>query len=137
MGVHLRFLFKLPGGYINVFALFRNIASQSIPAQSALSRGDSHSHSGETTSNTQVKFSDDVSRIEMDDSDIEGNQIVTDPSANWASKNSPYAADDPSPSYSPYLPPVLEEPSSSFSEGQVSDLMSYVIQYFALIINGG
>lgn len=99
----------------------RNTASQSIPAQSALSQGDSYSRSGETTSNTQVKFSDDVSRIEMDDPDIEGDQLVTDPSANWASKNSPYAADDPSPSYSPYLPPVLEEPSSSFSEAADDD----------------
>lgn len=40
---------------------------------------------------------------------MDGNQIVTDPSADWASKSSPYAADDPSPSYSPYLPPVFEE----------------------------
>lgn len=110
-----------------LIALFRNTASQSVPAQSASSQGDPHLHSAETTSNRQVKFSDDVSRIEMDDPDIEGNQVVTDPSANWDSKNSPYAADDTSPSYSPYLPPVLEEPSSSFSEGQDSDLMSYDI----------
>ncbi|XP_017247370.1 uncharacterized protein LOC108218777 isoform X2 [Daucus carota subsp. sativus] len=99
----------------------RNIASQSIPAQSALSREDSHPQSGETPSNKQVKFSDNVSRIEMDDSDMDGNQIVTDPSADWASKSSPYAADDPSPSYSPYLPPVFEEPSSSFSEAADDD----------------
>lgn len=51
---------------------------------------------------------------------------MDDPDANWDSKNSPYAADDHS-TYSPYLPPVLEEPSSSFSEGQDSDLMSYEI----------
>lgn len=124
LGVHLWLLFKLPLAYINVFAHFRNTASQSIPAQSALSQGDSNPHSGETASNGQVKFSDDVSRTEMDDPDIEGNQIVTDPSVNWASKNSPYAADDPSPSYSPYLPPVFEEPSSSVSEGQDYDLMN-------------
>lgn len=95
----------------------RNTASQSIPAQSASSQGDSHPHSGETTSYAQVKSSDDVSRVQMDDSDIEGNQTVIDPSAN----NSPYAADDPSPSYSPYLPPVLEEPFSSFSEAADDD----------------
>ncbi|KAL8131655.1 uncharacterized protein LOC141711689 isoform X2 [Apium graveolens] len=111
---------------VNDFGMYspiasRNIASQGLPAQSASSQRDSHLHSGETTSNRQVKFSDDVSRIEIDDPDVEGSQIVTDPSANWDSKNSPYAADDHSPSYSPYLPPVLEEPSSSFSEAADDD----------------
>lgn len=55
----------------------------------------------------------------MEDSDLEGQQNDREPSANWTSKNMGYTTtiEDPSPSYSPYLPPVLEEPSSSFSEG--------------------
>lgn len=56
----------------------------------------------------------------MEDSDLEGQQNEREPSVNWNSKSTGYATtlDDPSStSYSPYLPPVLEEPSSSFSEG--------------------
>ena len=57
----------------------------------------------------------------MDDPDAEGHQTEREPSTNWVSGSSPYTAplEDPS-SYSPYLPPVLEEPSSSFSEGEKS-----------------
>lgn len=65
---------------------------------------------------------------------MDGNQIVTDPSADWASKSSPYAADDPSPSYSPYLPPVFEEPSSSFSEGKDSDLIKFNFLCWSLMV---
>lgn len=73
---------------------------------------------GETT-NRQVKFRDPVSNSEMDDQDIEGNQNEREASANWSSGDPPYTRtlEELSPSYSPYLPPVLEEPSSSFSEG--------------------
>lgn len=57
----------------------------------------------------------------MDFTEAEGHQNEREPSANWRSGNSNYTAapDDPSSSYSPYLPPVLEEPSSSFSEGEI------------------
>ncbi|XP_017242292.1 uncharacterized protein LOC108214672 isoform X2 [Daucus carota subsp. sativus] len=94
----------------------RNPASQVGPEQLTVSPSDSLPRNSEMTSNRQVKFSDTVSSIEMDDPDMEGQQIGRDPSANWSSRNSPYAADDHITSYSPYLPPVLEEPSSSFSE---------------------
>lgn len=94
------------GPCINVSASFRNAASQGIPVQDAVSQGDYHPHNGETTSK-QVTFSDTVSSIEMDEPDMEGHQIGRDPSANWGS---------------PYLPPVPEEPSSSFSEGDNSSI---------------
>ncbi|KAG8501642.1 hypothetical protein CXB51_004063 [Gossypium anomalum] len=63
------------------------------------------------------------SNSEMDYPDAEGQQIEREPPSNWRSGNSPYtpAQDDPSSSYPPYLPPVLEEPSSSFSEAAEDD----------------
>ncbi|KAA8538841.1 hypothetical protein F0562_025533 [Nyssa sinensis] len=102
----------------------RNTATRDFPAQLAISRGDSHpARFSEETTNKQVTFSDPVSSSEMDDLDAEGQQNEREPSANWGSKNSPYATtlDDPSSSYSRYLPPVLEEPSSSFSEAGDDD----------------
>lgn len=72
----------------------------------------------ETTAK-QVTFSDPFSNTEVDDLQVEGQQNESEPNANWVSKNSPYSTsvDDPTSSYSPYLPPVLEEPTSSYSEG--------------------
>ncbi|XWS44618.1 hypothetical protein CRYUN_Cryun15aG0063400 [Craigia yunnanensis] len=63
------------------------------------------------------------SNSEMDYPDAEGHQIESEPPSNWGSGNSPYATtlDGPSSSYPPYLPPVLEEPSSSFSEAAEDD----------------
>ncbi|KAL8126570.1 hypothetical protein AgCh_013731 [Apium graveolens] len=98
----------------------RNPASQVVPEQLTVSPSDSLPRNSEITLNKQVKFSDTVSSIEMDDPDMDGQQIG-DPSANWSSRNSPYTADDHITSYSPYLPPVLEEPSSSFSEAADDD----------------
>ena len=49
-------------------------------------------------------------------------QIPQEPSAQWDTEGSPNLAsglDDANPPY-PYLPTVLEEPSSSFSEGVAS-----------------
>ncbi|XP_062158868.1 uncharacterized protein LOC133866376 [Alnus glutinosa] len=53
----------------------------------------------------------------------ERNQSEGESSANWTLGNPPYttAIDDTGSSYSPYLPPVLEEPSSSFSEAADDD----------------
>lgn len=68
----------------------------------------------------------------MDDPDMDEQQTGRDPSANWSSRNSPYAADDHITSYSPYLPPVLEEPSSSFSEGDRSTLSTILCLSSAL-----
>ncbi|CAK9183646.1 unnamed protein product [Ilex paraguariensis] len=102
----------------------RNTASQDMPAQIGVARGDLYtSRTGEETTNKQVTFSYPVSSNDMDDADMDGHQNDREPSANWGSKNSPYTTtlDDPSSSYSPYLPPVLEEPSSSFSEAADDD----------------
>ncbi|KAF8018201.1 hypothetical protein BT93_H3180 [Corymbia citriodora subsp. variegata] len=87
-------------------------------------------HSEETTK--QVTFREPVSNREMDDPDVEGSHSERESSANWSSGNSPYSApynkpnysaplDNPGSLYSPYLPPVLEEPSSSFSEAAEDD----------------
>ncbi|XP_039066630.1 uncharacterized protein LOC120212361 [Hibiscus syriacus] len=62
------------------------------------------------------------SNSEMDYPDTEGPQIERESPSNWGSRNSPYTShDDPSSSYPSYLPPVLEEPSSSFSEAVEDD----------------
>ncbi|XP_055805726.1 uncharacterized protein LOC129874467 isoform X1 [Solanum dulcamara] len=97
----------------------RNTTAQVIPAQLAVSHGYTHSKpKSEETSSKQVTFSDLISSNEMDDSDMERHQNDREPSVNWTNKSSPYTSqlDDPGSSYSPYLPPVLEEPSSSYSE---------------------
>ncbi|XP_006346925.1 uncharacterized protein [Solanum tuberosum] len=97
----------------------RNTTVQVIPAQLAVSQGYTHSMpKSEETSSKQVTFSDLISSNEMDDSDMERHQNDREPSVNWANKSSAYTSqlDDPGSSYSPYLPPVLEEPSSSYSE---------------------
>ncbi|KDP25773.1 hypothetical protein JCGZ_23928 [Jatropha curcas] len=96
----------------------RNSATQDIPAQFTVTRGDSHAvHYGEETGNKQVTFREPVSNNEMDDPDPERYQNEREPSGNWGTTH----LDDPSSSYSPYLPPVLEEPSSSFSEAADDD----------------
>lgn len=97
----------------------RNTTVQVIPAQLAVSQGYTHSKpKSEETSSKQVTFSDLISSNEMDDSDMERHQNDREPSVNWANKSSAYTSqlDEPGSSYSPYLPPVLEEPSSSYSE---------------------
>ncbi|TYI86195.1 hypothetical protein E1A91_D04G048300v1 [Gossypium mustelinum] len=95
-----------------------------IPTQLAGTQGDTNTvRYGEETINKQVKFLVPVSNSEMDYPDAEGQQIERELPSNWRSGNSPYtpAQDDPSSSYPPYLPPVLEEPSSSFSEAAEDD----------------
>lgn len=85
-----------------------------------MSRGDTHvTQYSDETSNKQVTFRDPVRNSDIDDQDAEGNPNERETPANWSSAHPPYMTtmDDPSSSYSPYLPPVLEEPSSSFSEG--------------------
>ncbi|TYG44064.1 hypothetical protein ES288_D11G068200v1 [Gossypium darwinii] len=95
-----------------------------IPTQPAVIPSDTHiTRYGEDTINKQVTFRDPVSSSEMDYPEAEGHQNEREPPSNWGSGNSPYAAanDEPCPSYPPYLPPVLEEPSSSFSEAAEDD----------------
>ena len=107
---------------------FRDIANQQLAAH-AVSMGESVPvHHKDVTSTKQVTFKDLVSS-DMEDSDLEGQQNDTEPQDNWASKSSAYtsALDDASTSYSPYLPPVLEEPSSSFSEGKNSCVLVVIV----------
>lgn len=104
-----------------VFQLFtRTSAAQDLPTQLAVTQGDAQvTRYSEETTNKQVTFRDPVRNSESDYQDPEGNHNERETSANWNSGNAPYttALDDPSSSYAHYLPPVLEEPSSSFSEG--------------------
>ena len=89
-------------------------------SQVTLSRPETHvAEYGEGITNKQVTFRDPVSNSELEDHSAEGNQNERETTGNWGSGNPSYTTtlDDPSSSYSPYLPPVLEEPSSSFSEG--------------------
>ncbi|XP_022973833.1 uncharacterized protein LOC111472378 isoform X3 [Cucurbita maxima] len=76
----------------------------------------SHHASSEGT-NKQVTFREPVSNSEIDDQDVV-HQTEREPITNWSSGQSPPPAtlDEPSSSHSPALPPVLEEPSPSFSE---------------------
>ncbi|XVF58892.1 hypothetical protein PTKIN_Ptkin07bG0102600 [Pterospermum kingtungense] len=94
-----------------------------MPTQQVVTQGDMHTTLySEETVNKQVAFRDPVSQSEMDYPDAEAQQIEREPPSNWGSGNSPYATtlDEPSSSYPPYLPPVLEEPSS-FSEATEDD----------------
>lgn len=84
----------------------------------------------EENTNKQVTFSDPVSSNNVEDLDLEGPRDEGnegDPYVNWNSKNTPYTntLEDPN-SYSPYLTPVLEEPSSSFSEAADDDPLPVV-----------
>ncbi|ONI14614.1 hypothetical protein PRUPE_4G288600 [Prunus persica] len=102
----------------------RTSAAQDVPTQLAVTQGDAQvTRYSEETTNKQVTFRDPVRNSESDYQDPEGNHNERETSANWNSGNAPYttALDDPSSSYAHYLPPVLEEPSSSFSEAADDD----------------
>ncbi|KAM0002831.1 hypothetical protein Hdeb2414_s0311g00864441 [Helianthus debilis subsp. tardiflorus] len=98
----------------------RNDHSLGTNAQVASHQGNSYPTSkNEEITNKQVTFSDPVSN--NDDDFDEGNHNEGnegEPFANWNSRKSSYTTtlEDPN-SYSQYLSPVLEEPGSSFSEG--------------------
>ncbi|PIA40522.1 hypothetical protein AQUCO_02500318v1 [Aquilegia coerulea] len=96
----------------------RNSAAQDVPSQS---QGDTHTKRfPEEITMTQPSFQDLLSRNEMDDPDSAGREQ----SSPWGTVNSPYMTpthDDPNSSFYPNLPPVLEEPSSSFSEAGEDD----------------
>ncbi|XP_031401243.1 uncharacterized protein LOC116211146 isoform X2 [Punica granatum] len=101
----------------------RSPMAHDVPGQFDATRSDTNvAHKNEETTR-QVKFREPVSNNEMDDTDAEALHNKGESTANWNSGNSPYTAppEDLSSSYSPYLPPVLEEPSSSFSEGPDED----------------
>ncbi|PIA40520.1 hypothetical protein AQUCO_02500317v1 [Aquilegia coerulea] len=96
----------------------RNSAAQDVPSQS---QGDTHTKRfPEEITMTQPSFRDLLSRNEMDDPESAGREQ----SSPWGTVNSPYMTpthDDPNSSFYPNLPPVLEEPSSSFSEAGEDD----------------
>ncbi|WCJ28944.1 hypothetical protein M5689_010611 [Euphorbia peplus] len=96
----------------------RNSGMNDVQAQYAVTGADTRTgHYAEEATNRQVTFREPVNNNEMDDPEAEGHQNERETSANWGTTT----LDDPSTSYSPYLPPVLEEPSSSFSEAADDD----------------
>lgn len=98
----------------------RDTTSRDLPIH-AVNTGESNpTHTKDETTGKQVKFKDLVSS-DMEDSDLEGQQNDREPSANWTPKIMGHTIEDPTTSYSPYLPPVLEEPSSSYSEAGDED----------------
>lgn len=99
----------------------RNSSAHDASTHLVVTQGDTRpAHYGDEVTNKQVTFRVPVSNNEVDDPDGDGTHSMRETSANWSSGNPPYTTtvDDPSSSYSPYLPAVLEEPSSSFSEGK-------------------
>jgi len=84
-----------------------------------VTQGDSHvSRLSVEFKDQNPSFKDLVRGNEIDDPDPTGLQHGKEAAVHWGSGTSPYLSsglDNPN-SY-PYLPPVLEEPSSSFSEG--------------------
>ncbi|PKA56732.1 hypothetical protein AXF42_Ash012862 [Apostasia shenzhenica] len=73
--------------------------------------------------NLNPSFKELVRNDEPDDSEASKRQQGRDAAVHWGPSNSPYLSnglDDTNSSY-PYLPPVLEEPGSSFSEAAEDD----------------
>ncbi|XP_021857729.1 uncharacterized protein [Spinacia oleracea] len=95
----------------------RDSDAYDAPTQVAFSREELHA-----THNRQVKFKDPVSSSEVYGAAAEGQYQDNEDAGTWGSGTPPYSntLEDPSPSY-PYLQPVPEEPSSSFSEGADDD----------------
>lgn len=86
-------------------------AAFKMSVQPGTSEDESHGRKQvDETPPKHVQFREPLSKMVMDDADAEGQSDTINP---------PYvpASDDPSSSNSPLLSPVLEEPSSSFSEG--------------------
>ncbi|KAL0307346.1 UNVERIFIED_CONTAM: hypothetical protein Sradi_6151900 [Sesamum radiatum] len=101
----------------------RNITLDEVPSQLVFSQAEQHTiRNNEGTVGKKVTFGDLVRSSEIDEPENRGHPSDREPSANWNSKASATTTmDDPNSSYSPYLPPVLEEPSSSFSEAADDD----------------
>ncbi|XP_008782442.2 uncharacterized protein LOC103701978 [Phoenix dactylifera] len=100
----------------------RNTFAQDTTAR--VNQGDSHgAHFTDESKSQNPSFKDFVKGNDMGDPEAAGVQHGREPSVHWASGGSPYLAsgmEDPNSSY-PHLPPVLEEPSSSFSEAAEDD----------------
>ncbi|KAI0491746.1 hypothetical protein KFK09_026006 [Dendrobium nobile] len=105
----------------NILSLNRNVA-QNMPTH--LSKGYPHAvHFSAESRNQNPSFKDLARNNETDDSEATNVPQGREPADHWVPANSPYLSsglDDPNSSY-PYLPPVLEEPSSSVSEAAEDD----------------
>lgn len=98
---------------------FRNTTSHEVASQLAFSQADLHQiRSSEGAVSKKVTFGDLVRSSELDELENRGQHNDREQSTIWNSNAAATTTmDDPNSSFSPYLPPVLEEPSSSFSEG--------------------
>lgn len=115
------YLFIFPFILIMFTLLSRNADSKEVHGRLAVNQNDSSPvRNNEGTTSKKVTFGDLVRNNAVDDPVIKGYENDREASANWTPKMSAYTtnADDLN-SYS-HLPPVLEEPTSSFSEGQNS-----------------
>ncbi|CAA0831582.1 Unknown protein [Striga hermonthica] len=98
-------------------------SSSQSPSELSFNQTDPHHvRNNEGAVSKKVTFGDLVKNTEIDEPDNRGPMNDTEPSVNWNSKASATTTvDDPESSFSPLLPPVLEEPSSSFSEAADDD----------------
>ncbi|CAO2204962.1 unnamed protein product [Urochloa humidicola] len=99
----------------------RNQFRTDVPVQ--VSQGDSHAVRFHETPTQNPPFKDLSGNDVLDGSEIAEAQNSQEPSSRWGPGDSPNLAsglDDTNPSY-PYLPTVLEEPGSSFSEAADDD----------------
>ncbi|CAL4957652.1 unnamed protein product [Urochloa decumbens] len=99
----------------------RNQFRTDVPAQ--VSQGDSRAVRFHETSSQNPPFKDLSGNDVLDGSEIAEAQNTHEPSTRWGPGDSPNLAsghEDTNPSY-PYLPTVLEEPGSSFSEAADDD----------------
>ena len=97
-----------------IFIIFRNQFRTDVPAQ--VSQGDSHAVRFHETPSQNSPFSRNEVLDSLESAEVQNTQ---EPSTRWGPGDSPNLAsglEDANPSY-PYLPTVLEEPGSSFSEG--------------------
>ncbi|KAL8480900.1 hypothetical protein ACS0TY_027426 [Phlomoides rotata] len=101
----------------------RNTTPQEVSSQLAFSQADLHQvRNSEGTVGKKVTFGDLVRSSELDELENRGQHNDREPSNIWNSNaTTTITMDDPNSSFSPYLPPVLEEPSSSFSEAADDD----------------
>ncbi|GER37600.1 hypothetical protein STAS_14017 [Striga asiatica] len=97
-------------------------ASSQTPPELLFNETDPHhTRNNEVAVSKKVTFGDLVKNPEMDEPDNRGHLNDAEPSVNWNSKASATTPLDDPDSYSPFLPPVLEEPPSTFSEAADDD----------------
>jgi len=87
-----------------------------VSAEVAVNRDDLRA-----TYNRQVQFKDPASSSDVDGAAADLHHNESEYPGAWGSDTSPHSNtyEDSNPAYSPYLQPVLEKPSSSFSEGNL------------------